>query len=412
MNSFVEHGIISNKKEALKKYSESELSKLRYLRYDLKKKLVISNDTIITTINVHPVDRLCYGSCSYCYNNSYNYDKNFGQISKDRFEKFLAEVQPFLSDSVAIKFTGGSCFLYNDIYSLIDIAKKYIKNLHVRFHADMMYDDTTYERMLTVFDKLINDDLILTVSMYITTDYGSDTRYSKALNISSDTIKKRAEYVVDTYGKYDKFQIELKININYETDKKRLLLELENIVDKNCFIIYNPTRDLKYTPTIVQLKDIVDSIENIYNTKVIYWREVVIINKLVQQKIKSNKTFNHVFLKTKYGDYIYSPYYFDCPGYINATGVSSNKYLPCFIGYLEEDSVLDTLKYPHSPESEHYRKFLELPNECKKCKLAAVCMRCMIRRHMLPCSSTPALKWWEYYIWNKKFLEEDYHVYI
>lgn len=412
MNNFIEYGIISSEKDALKKYTELELSKLRYLKYDLKKKLVISNNTVITTINVHPVDRLCYGSCSYCYNNSYNYDKNFGQISEDRFENFLNEVQLVLNDNVAIKFTGGSCFLYDNIYSLIDIAKKYIRNLHVRFHADMMYSEIKYKQMLKVFDRLIDDDLVLTVSMYITTDYGSDTRYSKFLGISSDVIKKRAEYIVDTYGKYDKFQIELKININSETNKRKLLLELENVINKDCFVIYNPVRDLKYTPTIKQLKDVVDSIEAVYNTKVVYWREVVVVNDLVRKKIKSNKTFNHVFLKTKYGDYMYSPYYFDCPGYINATGVSSNKYLPCFIGYLEEDSVSETLRYSYSPDSEHYKKFLELPNECKDCKLAAVCVRCMVRRHMLPCYSVPALKWWEYYIWSKKLLEEDYHVYI
>ncbi|GEM_PF-3886672 len=412
MNSFVEYGIISNEKDILNKYTNLELNKLKYLRYDLKKKLVAQDDTVITTINVHPVDRLCYGSCNYCYNNSYYYDKNFGKISPERFEKFLTEIQPWLSDDVAIKFTGGSCFLYNNIYDLINIAKKYIKNLHVRFHADLMYDEVKYNEVLGIFDRLVDDNDILTVSMYITTDYGSDTRCSKYLNINSDTIKKRAEHIVDTYGNYNKFQIELKININSETDEKRLLSELEKIVNKNCFIIYNPVRDLKYTPSIKQLKNIVDTIEKVYSTKVIYWREVAIVNDLLYKKVNSNKTFNHVFIRTKQNDYLYSPYYFDCPGYINATGISSNKYLPCFIGYLEEDTISKTLRYSHPIDSDHYKKFLELPDECKNCKLTAICMRCMIRRYMIPCSVVPALKWWEYYIWDKKLQEEDFHVYI
>ena len=412
MNSFTEYGIISDNPNALSKYTEAELSQLKYLKYELKKKMTMQDDTIITLINIHPVDRLCYGTCTYCYFNNYPIDKNFSKISNERFEKFLNEIKHVLNDSVAIKFTGGSCFLYDNLYSLIDIAKKYIKNLHVRFHADLMYDEVTYKRALEILDKLIDDDKVLTVSMYITIDFGSDTRYSNILNIDSNTIKKRAEYIVDTYGKYDKFQVELKTNISTETDKNKLLYELENSINKKCFIIYNLVRDPKYTPSIKHLKDIILSIEKNYETKVIYWREIVILNDKSRQKLKNNDIFNHVFLKTKYNDYMYSPYYIDCAGYISTTGISSNKYLPCFIGYLEEDTILETLKYSHSPNSEHYKKFLELPNECKKCKLAAVCMRCMIRRHMLSCSKLPALKWWEYYIWSKKVSEKDYHIYM
>ena len=57
MNSFVEYGIISNEKNILNKYTNLELNKLKYLRYDLKKKLITQDDTVITTINVHPADR-------------------------------------------------------------------------------------------------------------------------------------------------------------------------------------------------------------------------------------------------------------------------------------------------------------------------------------------------------------------
>lgn len=412
MNVYTEYGIISDDHNALSKYTESELNEFKYLKYKLKKKMTTQDDTIITLINIHPVDRLCYGTCSYCYFNSYHVDKNFGRISNERFEEFLNKIKHILNDSVSIKFTGGSCFLYDHIYDLINIAKKYIKNLHVRFHADLMYNETTYKRALEVLDKLIDDDRVLSVSMYITIDFGSDTRYSRILNISSDTIKKRAEYIVDTYGKYDKFQVELKTNISTETDKNKLLYELENFIDKKCFIIYNLVRDLKYTPSIKHLKNIIDSIEKIYETKVIYWREIVILNDTSRKKLKNNDIFNHVFLKTSLGDYMYSPYYIDCAGYISTTGISSNKYLPCFIGYLEEDTISETLKYSHSPDSEQYKQFLELTDECKKCKLAAVCMSCMFRRPMLPCSKLPALKWWEYYIWSKKVLEKDYHVYM
>jgi hypothetical protein len=405
MNIYDKVGLIS--KQPIDNIDEN----LHLIRYENKKSIVQMSNKYkkIKTINVHPVGRICYGSCSYCYNTYYPYTHfSDGYLTQERFDNFLKESYNFFEDPVLFKFTGGSCFLYDDLYLLFNIAKKYVSKLHLRFHADLMYPEDVYQKVLQLFNRLNKDNDIGSIKMYVTTDYGSDTRFAKKINITTKDIRKRVIEIIRLFGYEEKFQIEVKINLNKYTNIDVMHEHITQVYSLPCWIVYNPVRHLEYSPSLEQLQNQINSIDEKYNTHVVYWREKVIINDLVQKALenKSENTFNTIFQRVNDNVLLYNPYYFDCPGYIVSTGISPTKYLPCFIGYIEEDTFEDsmTLRKDH----ELYDSFLNLTDECKQCNLVGVCMRCMLRRQLLPCSKTPALKYWEKYIWDSKVKQKDY----
>ncbi len=400
-----------------KQENQNLLNELSLNRYKNKERMC-TMDMIykkVKTINIHPVGRTCYGSCMYCYNTYYPYTSfSDGYLTEEMLDSFLKELKEkeLLSDNVLFKFTGGSCFLYDNLYKLFNVIKKYIKNVNLRFHADLMYPENVYQNVLQLFDKLNNDMDICSVKMYITTDYGSDTRYAKHINIRSQDIIRRAEEIVSLFGCYQKFQIELKTNINFYTDEKILISSFEKMVDKNCWLVYNPVRHEQYSPSVNQLQNIINLLDNIFETKIVYKREKIIKTKYFKKMEQINKrdlSLYTIYNKIDENIYLYFPFYFDCPGYTISTGISPNGYIPCFIGYFNEKNLEDSMKM--TKNNKDYYNFFNNPTECTTCEYLGICMRCMLRKHILPCSIQPSLKLWEKYIWECK-IKERYNYWI
>lgn len=383
---------------------KTKLDFLANMKYETKKNIAMRETNNIKTIFIHPVNKYCLGSCEYCYLNALdNHDKQqFDNLTIDRLDNFLSEIKPYLSTNgdLLFKFSGGSCFLHKDIYGLINICKKYDKKANIRFMADLLFSKTVYNRTVDILWQLQQDEDIKTVTLYISVDFGSDTRYSKYINIDSNEVKRRAEEIIDTFGHYSKFRIELKTNFSKYTDVDIMIAETKKFENKNCWLIFSPVRDSEYSADIKLAEKIMTELENNFNLEVLYMREILISNNYAKSFCLDMDNLDTSYIKLDKGLYIFNPHYSDCPGYLISSGVSTDKYLACYIGYLEEDNIKDTLMLKEN--NENYNKFINLPDECNDCEFLGVCNRCVPRRKMLSCNNIPLLKWWEKYIWEKR----------
>lgn len=400
-------GLISNQK-----INENVLNpQLPFLRYKNKEQLVQLPISFkkLKTLFIHPVGRMCYGSCAYCYNKYYPFEHfSDGRISEKQFEKFLQESSPYYDEDILFKFTGGSCFLHDNLYMFFDLIKKYTKKVNLRFLVDMMYPEHIYNNMIDMFYKLNKDPDINSVKFYISTDYGSDTRFAKNIGVTSVDVKRKALELINLFSNESKFRVEVKVNINSETDVNRMRYELDPVTEQNCFVIYNPVRHIEYSPSIELLTKCVESIEQDYETNVIYWREKIIMNDFAKKILADGKenTLTTFFKRVDENTIQYSPYYFDCPGCIVSSGLTPSSYISCLLGYIESDNFLGSVEY--SKENKTSKSFLGLTEECRNCNLVGICMRCMMRRELLPCSKLPVLKFWENYIWENKVQKQQY----
>lgn len=376
---------------------------IKYLRHEIKVKQAEEDyDKYIKEINITPVDKFCYGSCNYCYYNNH-IDKEKIELTPERLDTYFKKIQSYLHKDILYKFTGGSCFLHSDIMSLLSVCKKYAvdDSLCFRFHADLIYPQEYYNKMLDVLTQLCSWDIVKKIELYITVDFGSETRNSNTLNLTYKDILNRANEVVNLFSKYEKIQIELKTNYNDKTNLKVLLEKYEEYYYKNVWLISNPVRDLNFSPSVKKLLKIINETEDRYKTNIVYARQYVVCNEKVNKAMINNSVMFDMSIETlDDGIYYLSKYSSDCIAFRHSFGITSKSYLSCFTGYLESTEEENITKI--TPKCNNYEKFITLTDECLACDLVGVCMRCNLRRHSLSCNNVPSLKLWETFLWDKK----------
>lgn len=352
-------------------------------------------------INIHPVGCTCEGSCPYCYQAYLNInDKlNIQYLNLDVYEKYIQKIQAYMIDEPELRIGGGSFLLYPYLDDMINITLKYFKKINLFFHVDFTCNEFLYNMFLQNIKNFIKNKQIKQINLYISVDFGSDTRHSLYNNITSLDIKQRAKQQLDLFENEEKIKIIYKTNINKNTDIESFIKECKEMIDRKCYIMYNPVRHKLYTPSIQYFKKVIGEIEKTFGNSIpIYVKEMILNSDYVQHNLKNDEFKISLFELDAYV-YLLDYVEVDCRSAIHTIGISTTGYSTCPAGLLNTSDENNMLKITNTIP--YYNEFITPYPDCLKCNLYGICNACNIKKYIvMGCDSV--FKYWQYYMWIQK----------
>lgn len=396
------------KDELNDKYKDDSITFLRYKIFDNYSSKGI--DTL-STVFVHPVGWYCKGSCEYCYVSCSDIAKKKIILTNDEYVIKLKEInnRKLFVEVPTIRFTGGDPLLHPDIFSLIKSTELVGFNKYkLRWTVDLMNTKEQLNNFKETLRWSINNNKIENIIIAITVDLGSDTRYSKSLNINTPKIINNAIEICEEFGNNEKVFIDIITNFSAKTDIQRLLKELNYFYKRDfCRLIIKPvnSQDPNYYTTGQYMNEIINKIENIYGPMFVVNRKELAIESNYTKKTNKIDAFSNPFIKLDNSTFMLNPYKQPCTAYNTACGFNNDNWFACFYGRYLSKNLDGVLKL--SSSMQHFEIFTKLPNNCLKCDMLGVCMRCRNWRRFHKCEDFEYLKLWEKIIWERVFNNKE-----
>lgn len=391
-----EYGLIYEEGKDISEYLNDDV---KFLSWELKKRLLQKKSRKVIKLVYHPVGTHCLGDCEFCF----NHGKNVSYMKPGR----VSEVFKILEDNNLLHetgirvmdFTGGEAPLHPKIKDIIEetiqnnFNRGFTDPIDARFTVAFMLNDRMFNNFVNLLEELINDNRIKSVHISMSIDPGTIARRSSALHLDEIKLRERTEYLLNKFKEHlgKKFSAIIRLGISRTFDPARLDEELKKLSKYDCeFILYTIyDKSMENTP--------VGLFTSAYEICLQHFQYYCYDNQNIlsfsNKPLEKGNNLDHLgktfLLELEPG--IYRQFNHKCGSFSQQVHFDQEYFYTCWFGNGDKEENVKSAFFLNS-ENEFHKLFINLPDQCRQCDVVAFCSLCGQRRHILNCEAMPNVK--------------------